>query len=137
MNESKKIVSYTVQVKHRYLLNGLAWIVAGIFLIIPFKIFTMMSTVCIIATLYLKTMDFRKNKKEADEMAEANMNAAMARTLMVGEIILVVFAMVVGNIMVDYMGLKLNIAAYITPGLLIFLGLLDFLVGLFFKQEEQ
>ena len=82
-------------------------------------------------------MDFRKNKEEADEMAEANMNAAMARTLMVGEIILVVFAMVVGNIMVDYMGLKLNIAAYITPGLLIFLGLLDFLVGLFFKQEEQ
>ena len=67
MNESKKIVSYTVQVKHRYLLNGLAWIVAGIFLIIPFKIFTMMSTVCIIATLYLKTMDFRKNKEEADE----------------------------------------------------------------------
>ena len=66
MNESKKIVSYTVQVKHRYLLNGLAWIVAGIFLIIPFKIFTMMSTVCIIATLYLKTMDFRKNKEEAE-----------------------------------------------------------------------
>ena len=136
-NVKDKTVSYATQIRHQYLLNGLAWILAGTFQLIPLKIFTALSCICLLAAMYLKTVDWRKSKETADEMAESNMNKAMAKTFYIGEMILLLFSIIVGNVMIEFMEMDLDINRYISPGIFVFVGLMDFLVGLFFKQEEE
>ena len=84
LNGKDKTVSYATQIRHQYLFNGLAWILAGTFQLIPLKIFTALSCICLLAAMYLKTVDWRKPKETADEMAESNMNKAMAKTFYIG-----------------------------------------------------
>ena len=136
-NDSTKVISFSTQVKHLFLLNGVAWILAGFFQLLQYKVFTVLSIICLLWAIYLKATDLGKSKQKADDMAVANMNSAMAKTLMVGEIIILLFLLIVGDVMVAFMGMGVEISRYISPGLLMFIGLLDFLVGFFLGRRKN
>lgn len=130
-------MSYRKQVRNRYLGTGFAWVFAGMFAILPYKITYVFEIICLLFAIYLMVTTLRKSKEEADEMAVANMNEAKADTLDIGNILLLIISMVAGDLLISTLGIDLNVSKFLSPLIMIFIGLEDVIVALRFIALED
>lgn len=129
--------SYRRQIQAQYFYTGLAWLVSGSMSLIGTPICLVIDALSLLVALVLTLSLFRRNQEEADEMAESNINAAMAMSFVIGNLILIIISIVFGNIASSILDFSIDISRWLSPSILMFLGIEYVIVGIYFKKLED
>ena len=133
----RSVISFRDQIRSRYLIAGICWIIAGITRFTDSKVFGIIGLVFLLISIYFQVRVFIHKREEMDEMAEENINAAQAVAFNVAVIILLLFYIICGNILPDIFNVLIDLNEHIYPFITIFLGLLNLIVGAYFIVSED
>lgn len=132
-----KVMSVKKQIKYLKTLNGIAWVVTGIFELfdnIPCIILTIISLSC--STFLLLKVQLSE-KENQDEMASRNLSDAKAMTLMQMHIIFCVASVFLIVFVKFPIAHQIDWSRFIVPAFFIILGIEDLLTGMYFKKLEE
>lgn len=132
----KELKSYSLGIMYRYLLNGVAWCLAGIMGMFQGKVFGFIEAILIfVALLFTIKGEYKKYEPE-DEMAEQNVSRSRSEALLlIRSLLLVVFVLAIK--LMNVFDTNIDIRRLVTPVAMIIIGLGDIFVGYRFKKLED
>ena len=138
MKKTKEL-SVTNQIRIRYAMHGVAWMVAGIFKFfdnIPCRI---ISGVALLISIFLLIKFMFADREMEDEMAELNLYKAKAITLDLIKIIvcMLIISLTMINLIFDINLFSASIKSIIVPILFIVMGIENFLIGVIFNHFDK
>ena len=133
----KKQLSYQNQVKMRYLLNGICWLVSGVCNCLNGKAPAIISTIALaLGTIFLFST-FAKNRQEPDEMADSNLYKSVTYSFWIGQIVILLFYIIFNNATQKILGIQINLNQLFPGCLLAFIGLFNIIAGVIFEKLEK
>lgn len=133
----KNILSIGNQIKYLKTLNGIAWILTGIFDMFNNTYCTIATIVCIVCSVFLVGKVHFSTKEQEDEMAIENLKDAIVSTHMIMNILFCTAIIVVRVITIFSFSQNINWENLIVPAFFIILGIENLLIGLKFNQLEK
>lgn len=138
MNRKGKL-SFTDQMRIRYALHGIAWMIAGVFKFFDNIPCRFISTVAIAVSVFLLVKFMHADRELEDEMARENLHKAKSATLdslrIIACVVLIIFAVI--DIAFSTELLAANIKSVIVPIMFIWMGIENLLIGLFFNRFDK
>lgn len=134
---NKKELSYRKQIMIQCVINGLCWIVSGVTSCFKGKVFGLISVIAMAIGMVFMISIFIRKRQSADEMATANLNQAAATAFWIGQMILMLFYLVFNKFLMELTGIRIDLNPYFSGSVLVFLGILNVIVGLGFKKLEE
>ncbi len=133
----KNILSIGNQIKYLKTLNGIAWILTGIFDIFNNPYCTIATIVCIVCSIFLMGKVHFSTKEQEDEMAIKNLKDAIASTHTIMDILFCITIIAMRIITIFSFSQNINWKNLIVPAFFIILGIENLLIGLKFNQLEK
>lgn len=130
----KNILSIGNQIKYLKTLNGIAWILTGIFDIFhnPYC-----SIICVVCSIFLMGKVHFSTKEQEDEMAIKNLKDAIASTHTIMDILFCIAIIAIRIITIFSFSQNINWKDLIVPAFFIILGIENLLIGLKFNLLEK
>lgn len=134
----KKELNITNQIRIRYAMHGIAWMIAGVFRFFDNTFCRGISILAFAISVVLLMKVVLANRELEDEMAEFNLYKAKAATmdsLRILVCVVLIFIVVLTSFGLDV--LSINVKDIIVPILFIVMGIENLLVGLFFNHFDK
>lgn len=130
----KNILSIGNQIKYLKTLNGIAWILTGIFDIFnnPYC-----SIICVVCSIFLMGKVHFSTKEQEDEMAIENLKDAIVLTHRIMNILFCIAIVILMIILKLHISLNINLQDLIFPAFFIILGIENLLTGISFNLLEK
>ncbi len=133
----KEIMSIKKQMLFSRIINGIAWIVAGVFNMFDNITCSIISSTAMIVSIYVTISVLKAEKEDDDEMSLQHLLEAKAATQVIIHLVLAILAVILLlTTKVPFM-IEINWKSLLVPIVFILLGANDLLVGLTFKRLEE
>lgn len=133
----KEIMSIKKQMLFSRIINGIAWIVAGVFNMFDNITCSIISSTAMIVSIYVTISVLKAEKEDDDEMSLQHLLEAKAATQVIIHLVLAILAVILLlSTKVPFM-IEINWKSLLVPIVFILLGANDLLVGLTFKRLEE
>ena len=133
----KKVMSIGIQIFLSRIVDGVAWIVAGIFSLFENIPCTIVCSVALLISIIVTAIVMKAEKEEDDEMSLQHIQAAKAYTQECIHKVIAVIALVLLFVTRMNHGPEINWKLLILPAFYVLLGANDLLVGIKFKKLEE
>lgn len=136
---NKKELSVTKQIRIRYAMHGIAWMVTGLFKFFDNIPCRCISIIALIISVFLLVKFLFADREMEDEMAEQNLYKAKAATLDILKIIVCVALIIMTAIdfVFEIELLSANLKNIIVPILFIIMGIENLLIGVIFNHYDK